>query len=186
MKTMTEFDRNIAARCKDFNAVEIGRFEIGGRERAIIRSEKPHRVWSNAESGYVLDGTKVYTDYLLVPDGRYWQLNRSKMTPEQRVKAEKQRLAELVEDAELVPTLRRIEASYTRDTLPIGYKEAGDIRLCQEGSPAWIHAMGRMRRGLITKVGRTTVEIAFMTPSNPSRVYRKSANPSKTTVLVGC
>lgn len=185
MKTMTEFDRMVAARCADFNAVEIGRFEVGGRERAIIRSEQPHRVWSNAESGYVLDGTKVYTDYLLVPDGRYWQLSRSKMTPEQRVKAEQDNLAQLVQDSELLPDLRRLAASYNRDTTPVGFKEARDIRFCQEGRPAWIHAMGRMRRGLITKVGRTNVEIAFTTDSNPTRVYRKTANPSKTTVLVG-
>jgi hypothetical protein len=38
----------------------------------------------------------------------------------------------------------------------------------------WIFAMGRHRRGLVTKVGRTRLEVAYVTPSNPERVYRKS------------
>ena len=41
-------------------------------------------------------------------------------------------------------------------------------------APVWIFAMGRHRRGLVTKIGRTRLEVAYVTPSNPERVYRKS------------
>lgn len=170
MKTMTAFDRTVAGLCEDFDAVEIGRFSCGGHVRAVIRAQRGEH----------------FIDYLVVSPTRWYRLSPSKMSAEARVESESNKLVQEVQDAELLPTLRRI-IGYSRhdDPVPMGFKPVRDIRFCQLDRPAWIYAMGGFRRGLIVKVGRTNIEVVFTTESNPGRVYRKSVNPAKTTVMVG-
>jgi hypothetical protein len=40
------------------------------------------------------------------------------------------------------------------------------------GDVVYVHGMGRMRRGLVVKIGRTTVQVAYTTPSSEGRIYR--------------
>jgi hypothetical protein len=40
---------------------------------------------------------------------------------------------------------------------------------------AYVYAMGQWRRGLVTKIGRTRVEVAYTTASSQGRVFRKAA-----------
>lgn len=74
---------------------------------------------------------------------------------------------------ELVTTVHAIDLTDLPTAAEVGVR-VGDV--------AWTHAQGRMRRGIVTKVARTNVTVAYTTASAPDNVYRP-ARPA-TGVLV--
>lgn len=72
-------------------------------------------------------------------------------------------------NAELLPRLRAVIS--TPGTEPTGTMATNGVRV---GDIAWTYAQGRRRRGIVTKVGRTNVTVAYTTASAPTNVYRPS------------
>ena len=55
-----------------------------------------------------------------------------------------------------------------------GYALAPVARPLAEGDQVYVHAFGAYRRGLVTKVGPKRATVAYVTRSNPFRVYSKA------------
>ena len=81
-------------------------------------------------------------------------------------------------DAELLPRLADLIDTQTNDD---GLATPASLT---EGDTAWVRAMGRWRRGLVTKVALVRVTVAYAIGERPARVFRKAARPEELAVSV--
>ncbi len=77
-----------------------------------------------------------------------------------------------IEDAALLPTLvpliRMVHAGLN---MKIITPETAAV-----GTVAYVCAMGRWRRGVVTKVGKKLITVAYTTANSDGRIYRKASN----------
>lgn len=76
-------------------------------------------------------------------------------------------------DAEILSTVTQLIANADVETMKTlrSPESLDDLPL---GAVAWVYAMGQRRRGIVTKHGKSRVEIAYTTASSGGRVFRKS------------
>jgi hypothetical protein len=132
-----------------------------GRRIALLA-----RTTLNARYGSDADGNSLHRD-----STRKWaeidrqSIRRPTGTDEQAVSKLRKVIDTQAADAELLSALVGL-------ILVGGHRDKG-VTAPAVGDIAGTYAMGRVRRGVITKVSRTRVEIAYTTASSNGRVFRK-------------
>lgn len=114
------------------------------------------------------DRSRSFARYQLLHGGRHVQCPKG--DPETIVKKARGWIDTHHADQELLPTLTALIDARPND------RDLVDLDgTPHNGEKAYVWAMGRWRRGLVTKVARTRATVAYTTASSRGAVYRKAA-----------
>jgi hypothetical protein len=133
-----------------------------GRELAIVETDYPASqyspAWTRRSAG--IDG-RTFRCPTGTPEQVFTKLRKSIDTDE----ADAAILPRLVELVRALPS-KQAPPAWSATVAPA----VGDV--------VYVRAMGKYRRGLVTKLGRTRVEVAYTTASSGGRVYRVTTGPA--------